>query len=456
MTRTENAFWILKKHDVKPVRDRVPQSEPLAAKTGLPFAKIPALDQFAAWYSKFNGASDADRVAECYGFLVLSHGGPGQGEMATIGIDEAAPFLALGARLANRAGVTVLLSPAELRRNSLASASNRRSLAFLQKRVKELGAEGLLSSTGNVSTWNKSLRLLHVAETSDFAEKTFVDLLPRLADEGLVAYRIGENQPTWVAELCGKEKGYKQLAQIEQVRVLQKLPSASSTGQIAPNKQRLLEEQTIEQFQSRCRIFVLHHGTGPRVERPYLHKINLDDLPIPAEFQDNRLAESRIYLWDEIANCEQEYLGFATASWDEKWFRLLPLDRLHWIDSMLTPDQVLAALPTATSSWMRDSETCHPGMAALIEEMSTVSAVPLSEQPTFWANNFVCHRDVFQSFLTSWKKMFFHFYRKYGFDPPFSVGTFDCKRKFAYLAERFTMLYFSSRSDLKILRIPFR
>jgi hypothetical protein len=422
----------------------------------VPFQKLPTLDEFTNWYSNKKCLGTPGEATESYAFLVLGHSGPGQGEMLSLGADPAAGYLALGSRIAARERVTVAVPGRELRGHSVASGRTHSPLGRVREIVSECGAINHLEAVSDSTDWKKPIRLLHlqVSSPAKSVEKRFRELSQSLDDQALVSFRAtSEAGDRWVTNFCtqlmNRDKAFKEFAKVDGMRILQRLPSSVT------NDDRE-ETEAIVRFASRCKIFVLHHGASPAVDRPYLSKVNLQTIEIPTEFQDNRLAESRVYFWDAVLDQQQEFVGFATSRWDEKWIRLITLDRLHQVDEMLARDHVLAALPTVTSSWVTDSEACHPGIGTLIREMAQVSGIDLSERPTFWANNFICHQDVYRNFLTCWKKLFFHFYRKYGFDLPFSVGEFDSKRQFAYLAERFTMLYFSGRSDLQILSIPLR
>jgi hypothetical protein len=420
----------------------------------LPFQKLPTFDEFTSWYSNKNRLGTPTEATESYAFLVLGHSGPGRGEILSLGADPAAGYLALGSCIASRERVTIALPGRELRSHSVASGKPHGSLACVEGIVSECGAASHLEAVSDNMQWKSPIRLLHlkVPSSAKSVEKRFRELSQSLDDQAVVSFRAtSEAGDRWITDFCAQlmtsEKTFKEFAKVNGMRILQKLPSGVT-------KENQEEAAAIARFASRCKIFVLHHGFGPAVARPYLSTIDLQTIEIPPEFQDNRLAESRIYLWDAVLEQPQQFVGFATGRWDEKWVRLIKLERLHDVDGMLTRDGVLAALPTTTSRWVTDSEACHPGMGKLIEEMAQASGIPINECPTFWANNFICHKDVYRGFLMYWKKLFFHFYRKYGFSLPFSVGAFDSTRQFAYLAERFTMLYFSGRSDLKILSIP--
>ena len=209
----------------------------------------------------------------------------------------------------------------------------------------------------------------------------------------------------------------------------------------------------MEGFAAHCKVFVLHHGTPPEQRRPYLELVNLNDLVIPETFRGNYLAESRFYLAD-LPTKSQAFIGLATGRWDQKFAGQIKLGDLYLLEPLLSPNHVIAPAMARPVAWVPFSDDVHSGMGSLIREMAEVCGDRIGTGPTLWANNFICHRDVYGEFLVTWKKLFEHFYKRYGFDPPFSIGDCDGSRKFAYLAERFTAFYFAGRTDLKLISVP--
>lgn len=194
-------------------------------------------------------------------------------------------------------------------------------------------------------------------------------------------------------------------------------------------------------------------------KRTYLQTVNLAELEI-GEFQQNMLAENRVflaeYLWKGL---QTDYIGFMSASWDEKYHSLVKLHEIHKLP--LAPGTVWCGGMSDSADWARESNKHHPGMYALLEEMAAVAGMSLSAGPTICESNFICHRCVFDDFLAMWRRVFDHFYQKYGYDLPFlegcredwRSGRFDRRKREAYFYERITMLYFSNRHDLDF-KIP--
>ena len=217
-----------------------------------------------------------------------------------------------------------------------------------------------------------------------------------------------------------------------------------------------------ESFGSQVKVFVLSHEPHmlDRVpDRPYFEKVNLDELPLD-RFQTNQLAESRIFLAPFMHRIKSEYVGFATARWNDKYGYLgtIKLEDFHLLKLHLKPNTVIVAQRTDNVNgplgafdpvnWRSHLEHAHKGISVYLEELARVSGIN-NRNPSFWANNFICHRAVFKDFLKHWLDVFFYFYAKYGLDYKFQ--TLDPNRQAAFLMEAITINYFSSRTDLNIV-----
>jgi hypothetical protein len=198
------------------------------------------------------------------------------------------------------------------------------------------------------------------------------------------------------------------------------------------------------------KVFVLWHDSSRIWRYPwrwYHQYINLSELPI-GEFKCEAIAESRAYLADLPIAPEDEYIGMASARWNEKYrHEVTRLENLHHLN--LSPNVVWAADRTP-HGWAYNSDYHHPGMYPLLEEMARITGLQLTNNPTLYGNNFVCHRSVFEDLVVHIRKVISYFHKKYHFDIPFNNGHFDRVRQAAYFYERATMLYFANRSDLII------
>ncbi len=195
----------------------------------------------------------------------------------------------------------------------------------------------------------------------------------------------------------------------------------------------------------KLKVFLLWHDDGRRGmdQRWYHHYVNLSELPI-GEFQSNAIAETRAYMAD-LPLGDAEYVGLCTARWNDKYRHNLRLHDLHHLS--LSPKVVWAAERQYTD-WIGQSDGHHPGMVPLIKEMASAMEMPLSWGPTLFANNFICHRDVFEDLKAFIRKVVGYFHEKYHFDFPFHIGPHERTRQAAYFYERATMLYFANRPDL--------
>ena len=175
-------------------------------------------------------------------------------------------------------------------------------------------------------------------------------------------------------------------------------------------------------------------------KRDFLFPINISTIDIP--HQTNLLAESRQY-FIKVKDCE--YIGFLSAN-RNKYNNCKPIERMDELDYQ--PNIVYGG-HLAPEDWYSSTLRWHPGMKELLDELANFTGLKL-EGISIWANNFVCHKSVYDDFIIYWHKCFDYFYQKYGYDLPFDIGTFEAKRKPAYFLERFTILYFANRRDLTI------
>lgn len=200
------------------------------------------------------------------------------------------------------------------------------------------------------------------------------------------------------------------------------------------------------------KIFVLSHEqalldltpNGPEFE-----KVNLSSLDI-GPCQSNQLGECRAFFRD-FSDVDAEYIGFANARWNQKYFRLKTrLETLPYhVERLAAPGWVLAPWPA--HDWIKLTLHHHPTMEPLVSEMlQTMALSPNNDQVSVWANDFICHRSVFFDWLRFWKTTFEHFYGRYGLDLPFDIAGTDPSRKSAFFFERVTTAYFANRPDVRI------
>jgi hypothetical protein len=184
-------------------------------------------------------------------------------------------------------------------------------------------------------------------------------------------------------------------------------------------------------------------------DAPHLIKINLNNLPL-GKFQDNRLAEHRLFLSDVPSNTDAEYLGFATWRWNKKWYPVLQLKDLNKIP--LSPDVVYYGM-YGDENWASLSVAWHPGMEKYLFEISKYTNLNIAK-PTFWANNFICHKSVYEKWQTFFRDVFLYLYNKYGYEYDFKAEK-DEHRKPSILYERISMLYFANQPELQFMSVPF-
>lgn len=206
------------------------------------------------------------------------------------------------------------------------------------------------------------------------------------------------------------------------------------------------------------KIFVLGHNQESLSQVPdtnYLERVDLSKLELHIP-NTNDLAENRFYLTNpEFFRNQPDYIGTLTYNFNNKYHDLIGLENLDSIKNLLEPDTVLAAAPTHTffkNHWLKWTYSYHQTIEPYMKDLSDIMGIPLTNDDTLWANNFICHKEVFIDFVKTFQKTFQTMHQKHGYN--FKMKVDDTSRTAAYLYERVAMLYFSNRKDLKIKRIP--
>lgn len=201
------------------------------------------------------------------------------------------------------------------------------------------------------------------------------------------------------------------------------------------------------------KIFVTYFDE-PQVNKipPALHlsKVNLTTLPV-GEFQDNRLSEHRLFISEKLKDEKCPYVGFMTWRWFQKNKFMIPLEQLWQL--YRSPEIVWAAWPD--KNWYRKSCIDHPGIKKYLDELIELTGFE-SDGTGLLANQFICSIDVYRDFEVWFRKYFYLFHTKYGYNYDFFVKDNYMNRQPAVFYERFAALYFANRKDLIIKQIPNR
>ena len=215
------------------------------------------------------------------------------------------------------------------------------------------------------------------------------------------------------------------------------------------------------------KIYLLGHDEScfkDVIPRDYLTCLILNQLKLPIANTEH-IAESRMFLLgEEFYDSDHDYIGMLTWRYDSKYPRLIKLSELgSHITHLLQPDVVLAAQPTIfenNGQWVTQPLRYIKGgrgVSYYLKEMADLMGVPLACTPSAWANNWIVHKSVFFEFLKFFKKIFYHFHAKYGYNYDFEViGNKYPIRAPAFLYELASLLFFSVRSDLRIIKLPER
>jgi hypothetical protein len=206
------------------------------------------------------------------------------------------------------------------------------------------------------------------------------------------------------------------------------------------------------------KVYLLSHIDGDNFKNKsanLIEKINLNTLELPIE-NTNDLAENRIFLANDNCFCpNSNYLGVLSSRYEEKYPNLIRLNNLSLIKKKIEPNKVLVAAPTKEfnqGKWIEWSEYYHGPIRKYLDELASIMGLPLVNNESFWANNFICHRSIFFDFLKVFKKTFLEMHKRHGYLMNFKTD--DPSRASAYLYERVSMIYFSNRTDLIIEKLP--
>lgn len=145
-------------------------------------------------------------------------------------------------------------------------------------------------------------------------------------------------------------------------------------------------------------------------DRPYLKKVNLNSVDA-GEYSDNKWAESRAFLDDSLFRDDVEFVGFTTASWNEKYEGYARMDNFHnWDNAKVLlrskPEDkiVLCADMFCPCVWIddkgilsdffnRDAEFIGRSFLNLIKLKISHVQVPFS-------NQLICHRSIINDYVS--------------------------------------------------------
>lgn len=197
-------------------------------------------------------------------------------------------------------------------------------------------------------------------------------------------------------------------------------------------------------------VYVLYHN------QDQLNNFEKQNFLIPIDLNqisdEQHLAEGRFFTSNFAPS--SEYIGVASANWNNKYS--FKLENLNTID---LKEHCIYFPDTTTMFWVLESEVIHKGMIHILQDICVKFDLSLNGI-SFWANNFVCHKNSFVPFIKFWNEAMNYIIDKYGIYPPYHVCEKNKHRHLAYLGERITTLYFANQKlDLiplcnEIRRLP--
>ena len=180
--------------------------------------------------------------------------------------------------------------------------------------------------------------------------------------------------------------------------------------------------------------------------RPFLVKVDLNKLPI-GEYQNNQLAETRIFLSDLVAE-PAEYIGLVSANHDCKHTLALMKEGQRILPTLsnlgrtpLNPDILYCCVFSHVNckDWF---STYFEGIEPYLNDIENFSGLNMNLYPSLLANTFICHWDVFQDFLQNWRPIFDYIWKKYSLELlEQTIGGYADRNRIAgYLYEAVSMM----------------
>jgi len=205
------------------------------------------------------------------------------------------------------------------------------------------------------------------------------------------------------------------------------------------------------------KIYVLGHSEecfNSYAAKDFLVKTNLNqlDLQVPNRNCDG---ECRFYIQPQsFCDTLPNYVGSLTWRHNIKYKDVINLEAMDVLEKSLSEKTVYASAPSSIyfPNWISYTHAYHRTISAYLEELAGIMGMPLSNNPTCWANNFVCHREVMADLM----RVFREVYPKVNslYRGKIDIKCDDPNRSGAYLYERVSMIYFANRPDLDIRPMP--
>jgi len=143
-------------------------------------------------------------------------------------------------------------------------------------------------------------------------------------------------------------------------------------------------------------------------DRPYLKKVNLNSVDA-GEYSDNKWAESRAFLDDSLFRDDVEFVGFTTASWNEKYEGYARIDNFHnWDNAKVLlrskPEDkiVLCADMFCPCQWIDDkgilSDFFNSGAGFIGRNFLKLIGLNSKHMQVPHGNQLICHKSIVQKY----------------------------------------------------------
>lgn len=152
---------------------------------------------------------------------------------------------------------------------------------------------------------------------------------------------------------------------------------------------------------------------------PSAKYLKLNDVDVPLTSSGMDIQEYRIWLWpDEKFQSDSDYIGFASARWQEKFPNTPTIEYiLHNVRALSPKGRWMHSLITAQPHWIEHMAHYHRGMLNyILDGASQLGVTPsqLNNQALCMCNSFMCRKDIFWELKEKMKFMYDFYEQKYG------------------------------------------
>lgn len=201
--------------------------------------------------------------------------------------------------------------------------------------------------------------------------------------------------------------------------------------------------------------------THPRIKAIDLNKLTLD-----SRWNTNLLAEARFFLSREGTTDLPEWIGVASARFDEKFSHGPTLEKIVSRVGLIPnlPKNMLFAPLIMGGAWWETRDEVTPGMTNVLEQIIAHFSLTKLDGKAPFCNTFICHRTRYLELCQFLEEALSFSLDTWGENIPFSyrchccgtsslerIGRYGRERHWGFLAECLTALFFTRAEGLRVV-----